>query len=261
MSNTYSPEQRSKNTLAVAKHYAANKYEVQRKRKLKNILEGMKVRSETIIKYGLEKEAKEQGLEVKTVEKANPVRLLRTGSKEAKDIQKKIEEKLNEYDLEISKLVEAKVQMARQVAKGEPRILASKKITWSDLNTFIDQIATFTNTTKKGYRQTLKIMVKKVFNCKPDKDIAHCFNDHERVIKNIKTAISDRTGELYQSLGRFYSLPISFSKHIPEFAERFTSVAFKAYKKEFDIFLERTSVKQIEKHALMIVDWKEVLRA
>ena len=57
---TYTPIQRSANTLAVAKHYAANKYEVQRKRKLKNILDGMKVRSETIIKYGLEKEAKTQ---------------------------------------------------------------------------------------------------------------------------------------------------------------------------------------------------------
>jgi hypothetical protein len=186
---------------------------------------------------------------------------LRTGSKEATEIQKKIEDKLNEYDLEISKLVEAKVQMARSVAKGEPRILASKKITWSDLNTFIEQIPSFTHTTKKGYRQTLKIMVKKVFNCKPDKDIAHCFNDHQRVIKNIQTAKSDKTGELYQSLGRFYSLPISFSKHIPEFAERFTPVAHKAYKNEFDKFLERTSVRQIEKHSDMIIDWKEVLRA
>jgi hypothetical protein len=201
MSNiVYTKEQRSKNTLAVARHYAANKYEVQRKRKLKNILDGMKVRSETIIKYGLEKEAKAQGLEVKTVEKANPVRLLRTGSKEAKDIQKKIEDKLNQYDLEISKMIEAKVEIARKVAKGEPRISDGKKITWSDLNTFIDQIPSFTQTTKKGYRQTLKIMVKKVFNCKPDTDIAHCFNNFQDTIKNIKTAKSDRTGEHYINL-------------------------------------------------------------
>ena len=129
MSNTNSSTQKTANCQAVAKHYEKNKFEIQKKRKLRDIQMGMKVRPETIIKYNLESEAKEQGLEVKVVEKANPVRLQRTGSKEAKDIQKKIEDKLNEYDLEISKLVEAKVQMARQVAKGEPRILASKKIT------------------------------------------------------------------------------------------------------------------------------------
>ena len=104
MSNTvYTKKQRSNNTLDVAKHYAANKFQIQRKRKLKNILEGMRVRPETIIKYNLQKEAKAQGLEVKVVEKANPVRLLRTGSKEATDIENKIQAKLDEYDLEIGK--------------------------------------------------------------------------------------------------------------------------------------------------------------
>jgi hypothetical protein len=73
---TYTPIQRSANTLAVAKHYEKNKFEIQRKRKLKNILDGMKVRSETIIKCGLEKEAKAQGLEVKESRKGQPCKII-----------------------------------------------------------------------------------------------------------------------------------------------------------------------------------------
>ena len=257
----YTQEERENNTLAVARHYEKNKYEVQRKRKLRDIELGMKVRPATIIKYGLQAEAKNHGLEVKETTQSNPVRLLSTGSKEAKDMQKKIEDKLNEYDVEISKMVQAKVDIARKVSKGEPRIEPSKKITWSDLNTFIDQVAAFTHTTKKGYRGTLNTFVKKIFECDPEKDIANCFNNHEETIKNIKTAKSDRTNELYVSLGRFYSLPISLAKYIPEFEERFTRAAHKAYKKELDLFIERTDVKQIEKHDDFIIDWKEVLRS
>ena len=51
MSNTNSSTQKTANCQAVAKHYEKNKFEIQRIRKLKNILEGMQVRPETIIKY------------------------------------------------------------------------------------------------------------------------------------------------------------------------------------------------------------------
>ena len=256
----YSKEMRKLNNLAVSKHYKANAFEIQKKRKLSDIKKGMNVRIDTIIKYGLEKEAKKHGLKVNQI-KSNPVKLLDINSKESNEIKKKIETKLNEYDQEIGKMIQAKVEMAKKVSKGQPRIESNKKITWSDMNTFIDQIETLTKTSKKGYRGTLKTMVNKIFKCKPDKDIALCFNNYQQTIKNIKLAKSDRTKKLYQSLGRFYSLPLTFAKYIPEFDVRFTLAAKKAYKNEFDKFIERNTVRQIEKHKEMVVDWKEILRS
>ena len=256
----YSKEMRILNNQAVSKHYKANAFEIQKKRKLSDIKKGMNVRVDTIIKYGLEKEAKKHGLKVNQI-KSNPVKLLDINSKESNEIKKKIETKLNEYDQEIGKMIQAKVDMARKVSKGEPRINSNKKITWSDLNTFIDQVAQFTHTTKKSYIGTLNTMVNKIFKCDPEKDIALCFNNYQQTIKNIKLAKSDRTKKLYQSLGRFYSLPISLSKYIPEFEVRFTSAAQKAYKKELDKVIELNEVNQIAKHTDKIISWKEVIRA
>jgi hypothetical protein len=187
---------------------------------------------------------------------------LRSGNKEDNILKKKVEEKLNQYDNEISKLVEAKVSMAKRIARGEPRIEESKKITWEDLNTFIDQAPNFTYTTKKGYRGTLKTMIEKMFTqCNPDTDIANCFNDYENVIKRIKIAKSSRTKKVYQALGRFYALPLSLAKAIPEFDDRFTPASKRAYKKELDEAIERNDVAMIKKHAIKVINWKEAIRA
>jgi hypothetical protein len=249
------------NTEAVAKHYKKNKFEIQKKRKLRDIEKGVDVRPATVVKYGLEEEAKKHGIKIEDKSKTNNIMSLRSINKHDQELKKKIEKKLDEYDTEISKLVEAKVNMARKIAKGEPRIEENKKITWDNVNTFIDQTANFTHATKKGYRGTLKTMVEKIFKCNPDVDIANCFNEYETVIKNIKTAKNSKTKKPYQSLGRFYSLPLSLAKYIPEFDDRFTPAAKKAYKSQLDVVIELNEVKMLEKHQDMIIDWKEVLRA
>lgn len=255
------PEERKKNTDAVKRHYEKNGFEIQKKRKIKDIESGKKVRITTIIKYGLQDVAKKHGLEYKEVTKSNEVRLLRSGDAQSTTLKKKVEAKLNEYDEEISKMVQAKVDIAKRVSKGEPRIDTSSKITWSDLNTFIDQTASWTYATKKGYRGTLKTMVDKIFSCKPNADIANCFNDFENTIKRTKTAKNSRTKKVYAQLGRFYSLPISLSKYIPEFEDRFTQAAKRAYKKELDLVIERNDVAMIKKHEDKVINWKEAIRA
>jgi hypothetical protein len=105
-------------------------------------------------------------------------------------------------------------------------------------------------------------MIEKIFtNCKPDEDIAHCFNQHENVIKKIQVAKNSRTNQPYQNLGRFYALPLSLSKAIPEFDERSTPNARKAYKSMLEKSIEANEQRMLEKHDDMVINWKEVIRA
>jgi hypothetical protein len=105
-------------------------------------------------------------------------------------------------------------------------------------------------------------MIEKIFtNCKPDEDIANCFNQHENVIKKIKVAKNSRTNQPYQNLGRFFALPLSLSKAIPEFDEGFTPNARKAYKAMLEKSIEMNEQRMLDKHADMVINWKEVIRA
>lgn len=245
------------NREAVAKHYQKNGFEVQKKRKIRDIEAGKKVRVATIIKYGLQREAKTAGLPYEDLDSANVVNQVNS-SRRGNELKRKIEDKLEQYDLEIAKMVAAKVEKARAVAKGKPRITG--KLVYKDLVEMINQAPNYTAKTKADYQTTLKTLTTRVLKCNPKVDLMPCFNDYEQAIKNIKKAKTAK-GKAYESFGRFYSLPISLAKHIPEFDERLTKAASNAYKREMERELELKEVKMAENRKKKVVRWDQVIKA
>ncbi len=217
------------NRIAVAKHYQLNSFAIQRKRKMKDIRDGKKVRVDTIVKYGLEAEAKEAGLAYEEMDVPNQVPQAFIDETSI-ELKKQIEKKLSQYDDQIAEMVKMKLNQAKQVAKGKPRIESGEKLTWTDLRAYINQVPDYSKTTKNKYLNDLKHLVTIILKCKPNTDIVNCFNDHKEAIKAIKSAKNPQTQMPYKTYGRFFSLPISFEKHIPEFQERLAPGALKAFK-------------------------------
>lgn len=252
--------EKKSNREAVAKHYASNGFEIQRKRKIKDIQNGKSVRVATIIKYGLQKEAKEAGLPFTEVDRANrvPQAFMDTTSN---TLKKKVEAKLEQYDEQIAQMIQAKLEQAKAVSRGEMRLGEDETLTWDLLNQFINQVPNFTYKTKQGYRGILKNIVVNIAKCKPDEDVVNCFNKHSDLIKRIRVAKNPKTGKPYASLGRYYGLPVSLAKNIPEFEDRLTPAARKAYKRELDKSLETQAVKTMERQKDRVINWKELIRA
>lgn len=287
-----SESQKEANRIAAKAYYHRNKLKILKKRREKDMKaesDGGKriaVRIKTIQTYGLYDLAEEHEYPTEEPDDTNAVPYLDRDvvvTEEFLKLREKIENKLSEYDVAISRMVDTKFKDAENVYQGKLRIVDTKKLTWTALENYINQIPSSRDNKEFGISiQTKRAYIGKYnamkrydmfgSKCNPDKDVVACFNDLN-VIDRIKShgpteyEYTDSKGVrrkgtgTYKDIGGFFTLPISLHNRIPEFKSRFDKStnknAFEAYKTASDVYkLYKMKTDEAKKKDEPAQNWK-----
>ena len=144
-----SESQKEANRIAAKAYYHRNKLKILKKRREKDMKaesDGGKriaVRIKTIQTYGLYDLAEEHEYPTEEPDDTNAVPYLDRDvvvTEEFLKLREKIENKLSEYDVAISRMIDTKFKDAENVYQGKLRIVDTKKLTWTALENYINQI-------------------------------------------------------------------------------------------------------------------------
>jgi hypothetical protein len=113
---------------------------------------------------------------------------------------------------------------------------------------------------RKGYKSDLNTIAQTVLKKKCDDDIMECLNDWNTTIPKMWNAIDPRTKKKYESHGRFFGTPFSFSRRIPEFAARFDAKAKTEYKRNMELANLQSQEKTLKRKKEFVVNWEELIR-
>jgi len=244
-------------------YYKKNKFKIQQRKKRLLLKKGVQLRPQTIIKFGLEKEAEKKGLDTK-LNKANVVPQLFEGDGRAvKQIKEMIEKRLKEYDQQIREMISLKQKEFELASRGQTLIPEGTKLTFNDLKRIIPLVPAYNPKTVKDYIRTLDKMVNKMdFPCDADQDVMECFNNFEGAIEKIESAKNKSGGKSYSTntLITFFSIPMTLSTHIPEFKMRLTPVALNAFTKKYNYYVQRRNLEQMKKLKGKGIRWEDVIK-
>ena len=215
------------------KYYKSNSDKVLAQRAMRKIKKHLKVKPSTILKYNLFDFIKENvkdypfPIEDKVLSK---IPTLDIDTKIAKQYEKKMLEKLQDYDKQIQKTIMRK-QKILDNTMNDRKLFPDGKISLQDMIDLIPTVKAYdSEKTQEKYISNLKIVFEH-FLKKPDcDDIITEFNHHTFMIKKIMEGkkISNKKEE-YLTKTNFLVLPLTFYKHIAEFREHLTDEAYRKY--------------------------------